>query len=250
MDSAGILDKLAPISLEEMSSIRLMNRVDNKFITTSEQLECLLQRTIGLYRVQKIGETEISPYHTVYLDTPGCDMYLAHHNGRAVREKIRIRTYETSKLTFLEIKNKDNKGRTDKQRIKIDEQHHLNTMVARSFLKKYGRYSLAEIRPTLESEFDRITLINNGLTERLTIDQNLCFHNLSTGESVKMPRLVVIELKRDGFIWSPISDILRQMHIRSFGFSKYCMGSVLTNEELKQNNFKQKIILMNKLLNQ
>ena len=46
-------------------------------------------------------------------------MYLAHQNGRVIREKIRVRTYVSSGLTFLEVKNKNNKGRTDKKRIRV-----------------------------------------------------------------------------------------------------------------------------------
>ena len=32
-------------------------------------------------------------------------MYLAHHNGKKRREKIRVRTYEVSGISFLEVKN-------------------------------------------------------------------------------------------------------------------------------------------------
>ncbi|WP_374693471.1 VTC domain-containing protein [Bacteroides thetaiotaomicron] len=45
------------------------------------------------------GECNIA-YHTIYLDTPDRDMYVTHQNGRIVREKIRIRTYINSDLTF------------------------------------------------------------------------------------------------------------------------------------------------------
>jgi len=35
---ATIFNNMSPISLDEMSTIRLMNRIDNKFIATREQL--------------------------------------------------------------------------------------------------------------------------------------------------------------------------------------------------------------------
>jgi hypothetical protein len=54
------------------------------------------------------------PYETTYLDTEGREMFMAHQNGRTVREKIRVRTYKDSGLTFLEVKNK-NKQRTHGQ---------------------------------------------------------------------------------------------------------------------------------------
>ena len=250
MGLTTILDKLSPISLDEMSSIRLMNRMDYKFIATSEQLEDLLIHVRDLYRAQEVDGNRLSPYHTIYLDTLEYTMYLAHHNGRAIREKIRVRTYVDSLLTFLEVKNKNNKGRTDKKRIKVDSYENMNQDTARTFLKESSWFTLDELRPVIENRFSRITLVNKELTERLTIDTCLCFHNFITGSDVTLPGLVVIELKRDGFAWSPISGVLHDMRIRTLGFSKYCMGSALTNETIKRNNFKQKIILINKLLKQ
>ena len=34
------------------------------------------------------------------------------------RDKVRLRTYETNSLTYLEVKHKTNKGRTVKSRIR------------------------------------------------------------------------------------------------------------------------------------
>ena len=53
----------------------------------------------------------------LYFDTDDYEMYRMHHAGRTVREKIRVRTYLDSLDTFLEVKNKNNHGRTKKKRI-------------------------------------------------------------------------------------------------------------------------------------
>jgi hypothetical protein len=53
--------------------------------------------------------------------------------------------------------------------------------------------------------------------------------------------LVIIELKRDGNIFSPVCSILRDIHVHPSGFSKCCIGMALTDKRLKQNNFKQRI---------
>ena len=116
-----ILSKYQPISLKDMSNITLMNRTDTKFITTLQMLKEVLISAKCDYQVQEISHCRIASYHTTYLDTLRRDMYLAHHNGHAVREKIRIRTYLASDLTFLEVKNKNNKGRTDKKGIRIQK---------------------------------------------------------------------------------------------------------------------------------
>ena len=109
------LKEYIPISLEEMSGIKLMNRTDTKYVTSYQILKEILLAAGHDYRVQEVnGEYNIA-YHTIYLDTADRDMYLTHQNGRVVREKIRIRTYVDSDLTFLEVKNKNNKGRTDRR---------------------------------------------------------------------------------------------------------------------------------------
>lgn len=100
------LSAFSSISLEEMSTIRLMNRTDTKYIVSLSALMDVLQRASNCYRVQEVqGERNIV-YHTTYLDTPDYAMYLAHQNGRVIREKIRVRTYVSSGLTFLEVKKK------------------------------------------------------------------------------------------------------------------------------------------------
>lgn len=102
------------ITLEEMDKVRLMNRIDTKYITTLPNLELLLSRIVTTYRLQQIDGQTNMPYYTCYFDTASCSMFTEHQRGRKVRQKIRIREYENSRLTFLEIKNKNNKGRTDK----------------------------------------------------------------------------------------------------------------------------------------
>lgn len=51
------------------------------------------------------------------------------------------------------------------------------------------------------------------MTERLTIDTDLCFRNFSTQEECKLTDLVVIELKRNGHDESYIQKLLHEQHI-------------------------------------
>ena len=77
-----LLDKLPPISLSEMSEIKLMNRIDKKYLATIDQLKQLLVMAQGKYMVQQIEGKRYNRYHTIYLDTPDEEMYTMHHNGR------------------------------------------------------------------------------------------------------------------------------------------------------------------------
>ena len=243
-----LLEQLPPISLEEMGGIKLMNRLDRKYLATISQLEQLLAMAQGKYYAQMIGGCRLNPYRTVYLDTPDEEMYLAHHNGRLVRQKVRVRTYLDSGDTFLEVKNKDNHGRTKKKRIPVQG---LDTLVADGgdeLLNKYARYTLGQLVPKVENRFERITLVNLAKTERLTIDTHVKFHHWETDCDNTFDRLVIIELKRDGNVPSPVLDILHQLRIHPSGFSKYCIGTVLTKSEIKQNMFRPKIRKIEKML--
>ena len=257
----NLLRTYSPITLDEMSGIKLMNRTDTKFVTTVDRLRLLLELARGDYRAQEINGRRVASYYTAYFDTPDNNMYIVHQNGHAGRQKLRIRSYIESGLNFLEVKTKNNHGRTKKKRIDMvgfDPQHpdHGIRFLGQDeqyrsydeFLHKHLRYDPTVLTEHLENHFDRITLVNKAKTERLTIDSNLCFHNLKTGNDVDLTGLVIIELKRDGLQPSPILGMLRDLRIKPSGFSKYCMGSALTNSALKRNNFKERLRLVERLL--
>ena len=242
---------LPPITLEEMSGIKLMNITDTKFVATLGQLHSFLLAVRGKYFIQEIDGKRIASYHTTYFDTEDYQMYNIHHAGRQVREKIRVRTYQDSNDTFFEIKNKNNHGRTKKKRISVRslqtvKDEHENIV---PFMAKHAWYTIDSISPVIENWFNRITLVNYGKTERLTIDFNLQFHHLKSDGRHQLQRVAVIELKRGGNVPSPAVDILRDIRIKSSGFSKYCIGSALTNSRLKTNNFKERLIMIRKMEN-
>lgn len=258
-----ILKKYEPISLGEMKDVRLMNRTDTKFVTTTEKLLRLLDMARGEYFVQEINGRRVASYYTVYFDTENCDMFLVHQSGRLNRQKLRIRSYVDSGLNFLEVKTKNNRKRTSKERVAVDgfdPESPCYGMVLgggrddvsgdyHGFLSQQLCYDPATLKEQLENRFDRITLVNKMKTERLTIDTNLRFHNLTTGEDAEFGGLAIIELKRDGLAFSPILEMLRELRIKPMGFSKYCMGTAATNRELKHNCFLPRMRMVEKMRN-
>lgn len=241
-----LLELLEPITLEQMSSIRLMNRTDTKFVTNKQHLARLLEMAQGHYYAQFNEGSRIADYKTTYWDTDTHHFFTEHHNGRAPRQKVRVRTYMDSQITFLEVKTKNNHGRTKKKRIEVPDQENL--VGGDEFVSKLVRFGLDEMHPTVQNRFHRITLVNYGKTERLTIDFDVRFVNKETGLETGTGDLVIIELKRDGNVPSPVLDILRRLRIKPSGFSKYCIGSVMTNKALKQNLFKPKLVRIGKLV--
>ena len=53
------LSSFAPITLKEMSGIKLMNRIDTKYITTEEHLMKLLEMLSKNYRVQVVNDESL-----------------------------------------------------------------------------------------------------------------------------------------------------------------------------------------------
>ena len=224
-----------------------MNRTDTKFVTTLTMLRQLLQMAQTDYYVQEIDGQRNMLYDTTYFDTDHYDMYNVHQHGHSNRQKIRFRTYVSSNLQFMEVKTKNNHGRTKKKRIEVSDMD-LHDDVKREFLGCTLRYDIDCLMPHMHNYFHRITLVNKGKTERLTIDTQLQFNNIVSGQHKDMGDLVIIELKRDGMVYSPVLQMLRDLHIHPHGFSKYCMGAAMTNDSLPVNRFKEKLRDVDRIL--
>lgn len=240
----SILKQFPPISLDEMQGIRLMNRTDTKFVTTVDKLLALLQMAGRDYRIQEIDGLRNMSYSTVYLDSQDYTFYNAHHDGHAGRQKVRIRSYVDSGLSFLEVKTKDNHGKTHKCRTTVEAAEDVAT---NEFLQRNVSVAPALLERKIENSFHRITLVNNDKTERLTIDTGLSFYNITTGNYCSLDHLAIIELKRDGLKPSPVLDMLRELRIQQCGFSKYCVGEALTNPSLRTNRMKPRLRQLAKL---
>ena len=252
---ATILSSFEPINLAQMESVKLMNRIDTKYAVPMTVLPAILEAAQADYYVQEIDGKRIATYDTMYYDTESLDMYVRHHDRQLVRQKIRVRQYVDSDLTFLEIKRKNNKGRTKKKRIVVpgfditaDTQSVLKhkkkadeTVTIEQFIGTQSRYAWDALSPHLWTKFHRITLVNKAKTERLTIDMDLVWDNVVSGEKKTFSDLVIIELKRDGNVPSKMTHIMLDHRIHPLKISKYCIGTALTTPEIKKNRFKSKI---------
>ena len=238
-----LLEGMPTISLEDMKAVKLMQRTDQKYVTTTAELLFLLELAAGSYYVQEINGLRIATYRTVYWDNPdGHTFFHDHQRGCLPRTKVRVRTYMDSNTSFLEVKRKDNHGKTHKSRIKISS---LEEVVpdgeAEMFLASKTGFSFRQLQLSLGNQFQRFTLVNKAKTERVTCDFDLLFDNFETGRKSSLPGLAVIELKRDGRYPSPIHTVLRQLRIKPSGFSKYCMGMCHTADGLRINAFKERM---------
>lgn len=249
---SGMLGRFSSIGLEEMESIKLMNRIDSKYLTNEQTLlEVLADAAEAGYRVLETEGERISAYDSVYYDTDGLRMFYDHHNRRLVRQKVRTRCYVNSGLTFLEIKRKNNKGRTKKKRIRIPQgqlQSFSANPEACAYLEAHSWFRAQELSPSAETLFCRITLVNPAKTERLTIDTRLCFKNFRTEKETSLQDAVIIELKQDGRAASQMKGILLDHRVKPVRISKYCVALTLTDPAAKTGRFKVKVRTIEKTI--
>jgi len=219
-------------------------------VLSAFDLTGLIDNINNRYHILEINNNRVHPYHTTYMDTPDYLFYNQHMRGELERHKIRIRKYEHTGESFLEIKKKTNKSRTVKTRIENNDSSSNFSKEAIEFISKNSPVNPQDINPVLEIMFTRATLIGLDSKERITLDYNISFTETINGGHIEMPYLAIIELKREGFTHaSPFNILLKQYGIYPSGFSKYCMGSAILNESLRKNIFKQNLIFLDKIKN-
>lgn len=185
LNDLAVWRRMPTLDLDRIAAVRLMNRVDTKYLVDERRCMELLERAADQYYVQIIDDCRACRYATLYYDTPQWDMYHLHHNRRLTRQKIRTRTYVETGVTYLEVKNKSNKGRTHKRRMALDRSLFAaaaTDTAAADFLRREARYAPETLSPSLATRFVRVTLVNRAMTERLTIDFDLHFDNVRAAD--------------------------------------------------------------------
>ncbi len=246
-----ILEGYEGITLEEVRKASLMRRKDRKFLFSFVYLPQILARVDKDYRVLEINGIRTHLYRTDYYDTALLEMYHKHHRGKANRHKVRIREYGTSDLSFLEVKFKNAKGTTIKNRIRRSGQERENTAREEEFLSGYCPYRREEMALTLGNRFNRITLVSHNQKERITLDYNLSFSGKGSGTELELPGISIAEIKYEKMLsGSPFHAAIRHFRITPRRFSKYAIGMALLDRDLKQNRFKQRVRRVHKINNQ
>lgn len=76
-----IIKSFDTISLAKMDKVRLMDRIDTKFIFSSELLPGILDKSSAHYKILEEKSKSIFSYTNLYFDTPELHMYNVHHTG-------------------------------------------------------------------------------------------------------------------------------------------------------------------------
>lgn len=239
-------DFFDPIKLEEMDQVKFMNRTDKKYWFHAEKLESILESIKDDYFALTIQGDHDLAYSSVYFDTANNFMYTTHHNGKLDRYKLRKRSYISTGISFLEVKFKNNKSRTIKNRVPSNYGTLAFSPAEDDFIQRYTPFSSDELLPVLTNRFTRLTLVNKNFKERCTIDLNLQY--VYKNKTWDVENLAIVELKSEGKSFSPLSEALKGNKIKSSGMSKYCIGRVISDPKVKRNLFKAKIRKLEKTI--
>ncbi|MBS1547637.1 MAG: polyphosphate polymerase domain-containing protein [Bacteroidetes bacterium] len=226
----------APITLKEMDDVALQFRMDTKFIFNASRLDELFTLLLAGYRLLEVEGERGVDYETRYFDTVGLKHYFDHHNGRTFRSKVRARRYGGSGQCVLEVKRRTGRGGTDKRRTPLSSLPVELNAEQQAFAAAQSGCT-EPLFAVLDNSFHRYTLVHRERRERLTIDTGITFTH--SKRQVALPGLVVAELKeaRTGH-GSPFATAMRRWAVPPTSFSKYCIGTALTDPTLKQNAFR------------
>jgi hypothetical protein len=242
-----ILGEFDPITLQQMDKVKLQDRIDTKFMFRDNILPLILSKMQNDYYALDINGLRYNHYETLYFDTEKFNLYLRHHNGGVNRYKFRARKYVESNLHFFEVKFKNSKGRTIKDRIKRPEISNIISDTSLELVKNISNVNPDTLVAKLWVNYRRMTFVSKHSEERLTIDTKLTF--IDERQTIPVTGLVIAEVKqgsaRDK---SNFVSLMREHRVKEKSISKYCLGVISLNSDIKKNNFKPTLLYLQKLL--
>lgn len=239
------LTQFAPVTLDELvAEAALLTRIDRKYLVPFDVAAGLVTDLDA--RVLDINGQRSFAYDSVYFDT---DDSLAHRltaQRRRRRFKLRTRSYLDTGSCFLEVKTKNGRGGTVKERIPYAPHD-------RARLTPAGRRFVAEVlgchgheievadrlTPHLVSRYRRSTLMLP-CGSRATFDTSLVWLDADSGagagQGLALSDYAIVETKSAG----RASDLDRQLWRRGYRpsrISKFGTGMAALHPELPRNKW-------------
>lgn len=234
-------------SWAEVEATALLRRFDRKFVLRGEQLEQVLSKVKGQYRLLPTAGLPLATYNTIYFDTPDMFMFRQHARGKRPRFKVRIRHYPDRQVSYLEVKQKTNRGETLKHRKQVEFGQDALAVNHHNFIRKHTQLDPVQLRPLLATNFKRLTLIDPARGERVTSDIFLSF---AMGTASKdLSRLVITEIKQaNAQSRSPFTEALHDVAVRPRSFSKYSLGVAFLGLAARVNAFRPALRMIERLV--
>lgn len=240
MNLSQALSKFESMSIESlMDRAELMDRTDRKFVFHRRLLLDILDDCTAEYSILEMDAKRIFAYETEYFDTPERLFYFQHHRGLGNRYKVRRRLYGGTGEEFIEVKHKTHKGNTQKFRVAGK-----SLSLATSLLHEHiGATTAAQLQPSLMVRYTRITLLHKQKNEKVTLDFGITWADPRTESDsspiVPFENVIIAEVKSTNLHFNTFQGIVKKHGIREGSLSKYCLGTLVVNLGIKQNQFKQ-----------
>lgn len=243
MATTGLMEFTA-IGLEELNATAaLQTRRDRKYLVPQAQLQQTLSELPAETRILTMDGITGFDYDSVYFDTAEWESYFRTARKRRRRFKLRTRLYIDSGDAFLELKTKNGRGQTVKDRIPYSPNDLQRLTPARSYvaagLAPLGLTAdtVETLRPCLRTTYRRSTLLNPE-GSRATIDTALTFSDpMDPGSGqAKLNGWVVVETKSASAPSALDRALWRRGH-RPSGISKFGVGLAVLHPELPHNKW-------------
>lgn len=242
-----LLRTFRPISLQEtIDTAAMLQRQENKYVLDAVQLAAFLEDLRHRFAVLEIDGRRVFSYSSCYFDDDH-KCYYDHLQGKRLRFKARTRRYVDTGDIYFEVKLKDKRGATNKQRIATDEfrpailDEESKRLIHEAYGALYRKEFAHDLHPSVVVNYKRVTLVAGTGGERMTIDFCLEFKS-DDREPIEIgDNFIIVETKSAN--GRGIADnVLKEHGIRSIRYcSKYCIGEILLGRVQRYNAFRRVI---------
>ncbi len=239
-----LLNKFNSIGLSDLGEDALLTRRDTKFVFNIKEMEKVLDLFADRnWSILEVGGVRNQFYNSIYLDTADYECYQHHHNNRANRKKFRFRRYQNG-TSFFEIKTKNNKGITEKERCLVDNEEYNKAI--KIFVNQGSSLNPELLEKNIRVSYHRITLFHLVTKEKITIDTDV---KITFNEIVyNLENVAILELKQEQFNKNlDTKRLLQDLGLLETGLSKYCIGIMECVPHVKHNQFKRKFRMLEKI---
>lgn len=160
---------------------------------------------------------------SLYFDTRDLLCYHDYKDGKLNRFKLRLRSYDAFKTSFLEVKIKENQlSYKSRSSLLVDPENFILPPFENLSPLKYQFLKKLSFRPSIYTKYDRYAFMLDNF--RITLDTNLSFATFRTDPLWRHSSVTVLEIKGEGK-YTPAMQVLIKTHdLRRSSFSKYAKG--------------------------
>lgn len=238
------IDAFAPVALAELDArAALQTRVDRKYVVEWTVLADLLDAMAPDFHALQTAAGRLFAYRSRYFDSGSYGAFRAHVQGRRRRYKCRARHYVDADRYVFEVKLKGARGETVKHALpcaarEFEDITARTARFANTCLHDAYGHAVADLRPSLETTYRRMTLVAADGSQRVTADFGLRFDDGRGARSALHPDYVIVETKSAGMAGGA-DGLLWGLGARPVSVSKYCVGLGLLRDDVKTNQFRR-----------